>query len=208
MNTHIWTLSNALDADFCQHCISKFEENSDQHLTGAIENGVLEDVKKSTDLLTTVHSNWQEEQTVFHRAITEGLDKYRKYLDEHVVAPSIFNGQVACTGYQIQRTKPDEYYHWHSDFVAYQTHFRFLTYIFYLNTLKDRGGETEFLNGPKVRPVTGKLLIFPASWDCVHRGVSPVSETKYIATGWVCNVPKSDPVIPQKVDFSDAFYLQ
>ena len=84
----------------------------------------------------------------------------------------------------------------------------FLTYIFYLNTLKGRGGETEFLNGPKVRPVTGKLLIFPASWDCVHRGVSPVSETKYIATGWVCNVPKSDPVIPQKVDFSDAFYLQ
>ena len=49
-------------------------------------------------------------------------------------------------------------------------------------------GYTEFLDGTKIQPEAGKLVIFPATWMYVHRGVSPKKETKYICTGWIHKV--------------------
>jgi len=192
MKQFIWTEPKALDSDFCKHCIQKFEECPDLQFEGETTGGRLNDIKKSTDLFTTRHTKWAEEQKVFHDAITKGIDRYRARLGGHfagLFTPMVFESEIVTTGYQIQRTKPGEYYHWHNDSLTLSTHHRMLTYIFYLNTLKGEGGETEFYDGTKIRPVEGKLLIFPATWTFYHRGVSPVSETKYIATGWVCNFP-------------------
>ena len=61
---------------------------------------------------------------------------------------------------------------------------RKLTFIWYLNDIKD-GGYTEFIDGTKIKPEVGKLVIFPASWEFLHRGVPPKSEDKYLCTGWV-----------------------
>jgi hypothetical protein len=60
---------------------------------------------------------------------------------------------------------------------------RLLTFIWYLNDVTD-GGETEFING-KIKPKTGKLLIFPSSWNYYHKGNMPLSNDKYIITGWI-----------------------
>ena len=84
------------------------------------------------------------------------------------------------TGYQIQKTQPGDYYIWHHD----QTTSRLVTFIWYLNDVKD-DGYTEFIDGTRIQPEAGKLIIFPATWDFLHRGVSPKTETKYICTGWV-----------------------
>jgi Rps23 Pro-64 3,4-dihydroxylase Tpa1-like proline 4-hydroxylase len=63
--------------------------------------------------------------------------------------------------------------------------YRVLTYIWYLNDV-DIGGETEFFGGKlKIKPETGKLLLFPACWTYPHKGCVPVSDNKYIITGWV-----------------------
>jgi hypothetical protein len=61
---------------------------------------------------------------------------------------------------------------------------RALTFIWYLNDVTD-DGYTEFIDGTRIQPETGKLLIFPATWTYLHRGVSPKTETKYICTGWI-----------------------
>ena len=82
-------------------------------------------------------------------------------------------------GFQIQRTKPDEGYAWHNDSCSQ----RLLTWIWYLNDVEE--GYTEFYDGFKVKPETGKLMIFPATWQYPHRGVPPKTGLKYICTGWV-----------------------
>ena len=41
-----------------------------------------------------------------------------------------------------------------------------------------------FKNG-KIKAEKGKLLIFPSSWTYIHRGNIPISDDKYIITGWV-----------------------
>jgi hypothetical protein len=60
---------------------------------------------------------------------------------------------------------------------------RMLAFIWYLNDVHE-GGETEFLKG-KVTPKRGSLLIFPCSWTYLHKGNVPVSNNKYIITGWI-----------------------
>jgi hypothetical protein len=36
-----------------------------------------------------------------------------------------------------------------------------------------------------IKPKSGKLLIFPACWTYPHRGTMPISDDKYIITGWI-----------------------
>ena len=55
----------------------------------------------------------------------------------------------------------------------------------FLNTI-DEGGETEFLEqGLRFKPKAGDVLIWPAYFTHPHRGNPPLSNDKYLATGWV-----------------------
>jgi hypothetical protein len=62
--------------------------------------------------------------------------------------------------------------------------YRVITFLWYLNTV-DEGGETEFWDSYKIKPLSGKLLLFPANWCFQHRGIMPISDNKYIITGWL-----------------------
>lgn len=86
----------------------------------------------------------------------------------------------------VQKTEIGQGYHiWHNEDTGVQNTNRLLTFVCYLNDV-DEGGETEFLYYPKrVKPKKGKLVLFPGSFTHTHRGNPPISNTKYIITGWV-----------------------
>jgi hypothetical protein len=85
----------------------------------------------------------------------------------------------------VQKTKPSEGYHlWHCEQASIDTSSRIIVWTVYLNDV-DEGGETEFLyQQRRIKPSKGSLCLFPASWTHTHRGNPPISNTKYIATGW------------------------
>lgn len=89
---------------------------------------------------------------------------------------------------KIQKTVPGQAYHgWHWETMSRDVgvYDRLLTFILYLNDIDD-GGETEFLYYPtRVKPKTGRLILFPGSFTHTHRGNQPLSGEKYIVTGWV-----------------------
>jgi hypothetical protein len=93
---------------------------------------------------------------------------------------------MSQSGIKIQMTKPSEGYHvWHCENASLVVKGRFLTWILYLNDI-DEGGETELIYlSERITPKTGRLVIFPAGWTHAHRGNPPLSNTKYIATGWI-----------------------
>jgi len=96
------------------------------------------------------------------------------------------SGHHSIYGNKIQKTKVGGGYHvWHYEAMNRESSNRLLTYIVYLNDVQD-GGETEFLYYPmRVKPTAGTCVVFPAAFTHTHRGNPPISNEKYILTGWI-----------------------
>ena len=87
---------------------------------------------------------------------------------------------------KIQKTKIGEGYHtWHCENAEMKARNRILAFMVYLNDVVE-GGETEFLYQKcRFKPEKNTLLIWPSQFTHVHRGNPPLSNDKYIITGWV-----------------------
>lgn len=87
---------------------------------------------------------------------------------------------------KIQKTMPGEGYHvWHTETMHRAERNRIMTFMLYLNDV-DVGGETEFLyQKTRIKPQKDRLLIWPAGYTHPHRGNPPLSNEKYIITGWI-----------------------
>ena len=187
MNTeeYIYVAEDRLDKDFCKHCIQKFNQD-DNRYTGIVGSGENLEVKQSTDLRISNKDNWKEEDKIFYNSFAKTLVSYKEWLS-HPFPDDCLRGHIEDTGYQIQETKPGEFYTWHQDGM----NSRILTIIWYLNDVNE-DGYTEFYTGLKIQPEMGKILMFPALWPWVHRGYPPKFETKYICTGWIRNISPTE----------------
>ena len=189
----IYVKDNALSEDFCAHLIEKYEKDNRKH-PGIVERGGLDtSYKNCTDLHISSLDDWKKEDETFFDCSSQLLNEYNEYCSN--LFPSLFfysgNWTYSDNGYQIQRYVPGEYYNWHHDFDVNQNMgSRMVTTLWYLNTL-DNEGFTEFLDGTKVEPKCGRAILYPSSWDFVHRGISPVKNTKYIAVSVLYGNPSS-----------------
>jgi len=87
---------------------------------------------------------------------------------------------------KIQKTKVGEGYHmWHCENAEMKARNRILAFSVYLNDVAE-GGETEFLYQKcRFKPEKNTMLVWPSQFTHVHRGNPPLSNDKYIITGWV-----------------------
>ena len=175
----IYIQKDALPRSFCDNVIQKFELD-DRKRQGQVGSGVRLDIKRSCDLSISGEEDWKSYDEAFFKSLNNALKEYLRFIPEEYIQFKALGRFEDDTGYQIQKTQPGDYYIWHHD----QTTSRLVTFIWYLNDVKD-DGYTEFIDGTRIQPEAGKLIIFPATWDFLHRGVSPKTETKYICTGWV-----------------------
>lgn len=172
---------NALTSEFCEHCIKKFKKDPNK-TAGKTGGGVSLDIKQSTDLYITQLDDWKEEDQVFFNSLNETFKEYRDKHKKRLLW--LFGTEYTDYGYQIQETIPNGFYSWHHDFFSKGSESRFLTYLWYLNDVNE-GGHTEFIDGTKIQPETGKLILFPAAWPFYHQGTPPLKENKYVCTGWL-----------------------
>ena len=186
----IKTWDNALDPEFCDHCIRKYEEDPYKY-QGEVSAGAFGDTKRSVDLTITDKDHWASEDKVFADCLTPKIGEYINNVSSFGQSfGDIFRLNAVASkfydcGYQIQRTKPGDFYIWHNDFSLYQGKYpRYLTFIWYLNDIIE-DGYTEFSDGTRIQPKQGTMIMFPATWTYGHRGYPPKYETKYICTGWV-----------------------
>lgn len=180
-NTQIYTADNVLDAATCEDIIRRFEEAADEQYPGRIGQTVEQnlDIKRSTDLVVSGKPHWQD----VDRALFSSLAEVMRFMQGK---SAFFRNRFKDFGYAIQKTEVGEYFHWHVDSGSHSFADRQLVAIWYLNTVPGPGGETEFLHQQiKIKPETGKLLIFPPFWTHEHRGVTLEHGVKYIATTWI-----------------------
>ena len=188
LSDFIWSKEESLSESFCDNMIKKFDESNHQQYDGKMGTGVVDPwVKQTKDLVLGSNlDDWQEEDDILYKSLTNGLDEYSAYLDS--IHPSlVFSSFIKLhdTGFQIQRYEPEGFYEWHHDWTMNNDCSRVWTFIWYLNTIENKdGGYTQFIDGTKVQPKAGKLILFPATWNYLHRAFPP-KVRKYIATGWV-----------------------
>ena len=177
----IFEKAAALPADVCREMIDRFEKYGDEQYPGRIGQTMDRDdsVKRSTDLVLSGKPHWQDLDRELFRSLSHALAEFKQ-------SYPFFDGPFKDMGYAIQRTDPGEFYHWHIDGGSHEFAMRQLVAIWYLNTLDQQGGETEFqYQGVKISPEAGKLVLFPPFWTHLHRGNTLASGRKYIATTWV-----------------------
>ena len=187
-STFIKVYDNALTEEFCRKVCLKMDNDNRKKLgVFGRDQKVNPKHKTSLDLKISDLKDWAEEDDMFFMIINDFTKKYVEDIQTSTNCDFFYghpNDYFSDTGYQVMVYKPGGQYDWHQDYTIDPYHgVRELTFIWYLNDDFDEG-ETEFFNGEKITPKTGRLLIFPANWMYVHRGCRVKNNNKYIATGW------------------------
>ena len=193
MEDCVYINKNSLNPDLCNEIIAKFEFEIENNNTrpGVTSSGFNIDVKHTTDFnieLMEKDIKWNNIHECLKYELTYNLKKYSDKMNsqykkhKYTAFPEIMFFKTFQLQKYIQNVGKFIY---HNDSSFEDNNMRrILTYIWYLNDVSI-GGETEICNTTKIKPETGKLLIFPASWMYPHCGEMPVSNNKYIITGWV-----------------------
>lgn len=185
INKFVGIFENAFSKEYCERLIKAYDT--------AIEAGFgqtrqdTEDFSKlkkaDTQLFNTPENiqiplvNIQEFSEIFWNKC------YPIY--EKEFAPLKESARHTNYSFKMQRTDLCEGYHvWHYESCNRNVCQRLLTWMLYLNDVEE-GGETEFLyQSMRVKPKQGTLLIWPAAFTHTHRGNPPLSNVKYVVTGW------------------------
>lgn len=184
---YIFVVEHSFSLNECEEMINQFERETHLHYNGVTGGGYNPTAKRTTEINISSNSSWQKWNNICFNRLKVALNEYAKHCinechNSFLIGPGEFND----TGYQLQKyLKEQQYYKWHQDGgLKKSSHqHRIITYLWYLNDVFE-GGETLFFNG-KVKPTAGKLVLFPACWCYNHKGETPISNDKYIITGWV-----------------------
>lgn len=192
---------NAFSDQYCDDAISLFEELSSLGLTWSRKKseGIKNTLKDDESLgLNDIVSRREELVAGDERSIpvdkmigkisNNFIPTLQNCLDSYTDKYSALNdfGMLTTYSNKMQRTDVGQGYHmWHCEQGNRESSSRILAYLVYLNDVDD-GGETEFLyQHIRVKPKKGTVVIFPAGFTHTHRGNPPLSNTKYVFTGWL-----------------------
>ena len=164
---------NILPDNICKNLIDLFETNT-QH-----QHFINHD---NCPCFTQVNIN-QISSDVVRSLIPYVVDVYNRYRKDtnNYYAPPI----KQLEEFRIKKydTSGDQRFDEHVDVTDYDTSLRAVAFLFYLN---DNDGNTIFpRHGLNIKPVSGKVIIFPPTWEYPHSGLPPKSNSKYIMSTYI-----------------------
>lgn len=198
-NSKIFINKDSLSSNLCSEIINKFESSGNAY-KGVVKIGLDLSIKDTRDMVISAKDKeWSEINKTLDRELKFNIAQYLKsindvedfksehnnsdYPDYMIFKPEALSREF----FMVQKyTKNTGRYIYHDDFkMDFDSKMgRVITFLWYLNDI-EVGGETVFQGKYKIKPETGKLILFPASWTYPHCGKMPISDNKYIITGWI-----------------------
>ena len=181
---------NVLPKTFCRELIEKFESDSRKE-EGKTNNGTVSKIKIRTDLNIEGITGWGVESNRLYDTFLTAFVDYQNNLKlnifgeekAHIVDQLFVGKNVVRNSLTFRKYQVGDYFKWHIDYV--HSAYRICNFIIYLN---DHEACTEFLNGKKIKPETGKIIFFPTTWVHAHCGQPVEKGNKYIITGFIFHV--------------------
>lgn len=173
----------------CIEAIDLFKHHeSFNKVYSRIDEGFTQEEKSDSALMVTPENITELEFTINKlKPLMVGFkEALKKYCDDTNILKYV-GENIKLDYLKIQKTLPAQGYHiWHVEKgCSNESNNRVLAFTIYLNDIED-GGETEFLlQSQRVKPVKGRIAIWPAGFPYVHRGNPPLSAEKYIVTSWL-----------------------
>ena len=183
-----WNLENN---KLCNEITQFFENNKELQIQGITSYGKDLKAKKTTDIPVNPHDLKNPKFEVLKQYMDELYKCFIDYQNQWPFLKSVIK-VVDVPGFNIQKySRGDHFAQLHSERTTLDTLHRLFAWMTYLNDVDD-GGQTNFSHyGIKIKPETGKTLIWPAEWTHAHTGEVLKSGIKYIVTGWLhLPVPK------------------
>ncbi|MGD8384878.1 MAG: 2OG-Fe(II) oxygenase, partial [Lysobacterales bacterium] len=179
LSSFIRVYDNALAPSLCDEMVARFEKDT-LHQTGpgGAQPGShhVDNVSKWTELDIQELEDWNDILETLLQAITRYAERYAE--DCQVWMPP----RAKLEHFRIKRYLPNnaDQFQPHVDVDCLVHAKRFLVLFWYLTDVAE-GGETYFNDlNIGVKPVKGRMLMFPPYWMYPHTAISPRSSAKYI----------------------------
>lgn len=174
--------------DFCTDLIDVYHKNP--HEKSGVGNHILDSGYRIADEFNLSESG---HHAMFHRALTHlamlAYDLYKREIGNDYSQYLPDANEMSVEAFRIKHYKKGVgFYNEHVDNVGN----RMLAVIFYLNTV-EYGGETQFpMLNYGVKPVAGRCLVFPTTWQYPHQATIPIDCDKYIIQGYLNDERNND----------------
>lgn len=180
----------AVPVALCDEIVAQFERDPARHPSAVVVDGYSQanDVRSGTMLAIDRSSpDWERLFMAVVPAMRSTMDSYMaKYPG---LAGVVEWEGLDCSLPLIEKVEPGQGFSWHYDHTL-AAQGRMLAGLLYLRTVRN-GGQTEFAHQNKlVQPEAGKIVLFPPFWTHIHRGVTPVGESKYVMS-YFWNYPET-----------------
>lgn len=188
----------ALSKNTCDTLIQLFEQHKNLHVEGRMGGikGANNEWKRDTEIPITPNflvnqPNWKIPLRDAMNSLEQETISYKKEFsfetDNHGVSglEGLANWRIYPV-YNFQRYLPGEgFYAWHCESSDPRPVFlsRMLAWMIYLNDVPNAGTEFKFQNFA-TNAEAGTVVIWPAYWTHMHRGIISNTHNKYILTGW------------------------
>ena len=183
MSKYIKEFNKSIPNLLCEEIIEKFEK--EKTFPGTTMGGINKNILDSSDfIIDSYKTNWKKCFDYLSKELSKKLELYLNINKYHPIDKSkIFTRNFIIKKYEKNKGK----YIFHNDELFFEDTrtYRFLTFVWYLNSIEE-GGETVFEeNNIEIKPEVGKLLLFPSNWTFTHRSAIPITDNKYAIVGWI-----------------------
>ena len=178
----MWEFNNDI---LCKNIINLFEKRNDRHGQGEFGGAIQLDKKDTIDISVDIYELFGESEFSIAREYIDFVAScYLQYCEEWPFMKRFKNAKIGRFNFQKYHTGK-HFLHIHSERMRlYECH-RLFAFMTYLNDVEE-GGETTFNHYDiKIKPKTGRTIIWPAEWTHAHAGLTVDAGVKYIATGWI-----------------------
>jgi len=187
MHDFIYQNKNSLTKKTCNDIIDVFESLKCHHQLGFVGPNNKTDINLKNCIYFDLFNLLSEDfNNTLINEIKNNLKVYVNKCSTNTLINEWYN-QISFDTFLIHKyIKNNGKFRYHHDFFIESKikKYRILNYMWYLNDVHE-GGETEFFGSYLIKAEIGKMIIFPSDWMFPHCGKTPISNDKYVLTGWL-----------------------